>query len=222
MRYLQDCIEKLKAQRGDSGPETPTNLDDTQNDRFQKTYDPDSEYHETAYTPEEEEQHSPDIEMTGSDEAISPTFATYPPSVGNASYHSTESPSLTAQDSTTSPVIHSHGSHSSISTAVEHHRHYSFSTTTVSPAFGPQQNPVGAGWYVQSSHSASASTLTSPALGPLRERDLDQEATAALLMLNSDRRGHVSTLTRELNNSESSRTPKGKPRGMSVKDLLSA
>jgi hypothetical protein len=53
-----------------------------------------------------------------------------------------------------------------------------------------------------------ASALTSPALMPLREsgeRDLDQEATAALLMLNTDRRGIP-----------------GSGRGMSVRDLLSS
>lgn len=221
MRYLQDCIEKLKAQRGDSCLETPTSLNDTQNERFQEPYDPDSEYNEIANTPEEE-QYSPDVEMTGSDEAISPTFATYPSSTGNASHQSTESPNLIAQDSTASPFSHRHDSYSSTSIAVDHHRHYSFSTTTTSPAFGPQQTPVGAVWSMQSSHSAAPSTLTSPALGPLRERDLDQEATAALLMLNSDRRGHTSALTRDSDINESSNTTRGKSRGMSVRDLLSA
>ncbi|UKZ73288.1 hypothetical protein TrVFT333_000931 [Trichoderma virens FT-333] len=64
-------------------------------------------------------------------------------------------------------------------------RPYSASTTT-SPAFGPQlfANNVP---YTHSSTSASGSTLTSPALLP--QTDLDHEATAALLMLNSDRRG---------------------------------
>ena len=49
--------------------------------------------------------------------------------------------------------------------------------------------------------SISGSALTSPALAP--QRDMDQEATAALLMLNSDRRGNAGG------------------RGMSVQDLLS-
>lgn len=220
MRYLQDCIEKLKAQRGDSSPETPTIPEYTPNERSQEPCDPDIGYHQATFTPEEEEQDSTDVEMTGSDVAVSPTFPTYPSSTGNSSHLSTESPNLIAQDST-SPVIHRHGSYSSMSTAVDSHRHYSFSTTTASPAFGPQQTPIGAGWYAQSSHSASGSTLTSPALGPLRERDLDQEATAALLMLNSDRRGTTSTLTGDTDRSGSSRTTR-QPRGMSVKDLLSA
>lgn len=57
--------------------------------------------------------------------------------------------------------------------------------------------------------STSGSTLTSPALGPMRDRDLDQEATAALLMLNTDRRGTTSHSSIG-------------GRGMSVKDLLSS
>jgi hypothetical protein len=49
-------------------------------------------------------------------------------------------------------------------------------------------------------------SLTSPALLPQRDRDMDQEATAALLMLNTDRRGTHGGIG---------------GRGMSVKDLLS-
>jgi hypothetical protein len=49
--------------------------------------------------------------------------------------------------------------------------------------------------------------LTSPALLPQRDRDMDQEATAALLMLNTDRRGTHGNI--------------GGRGGMSVKDLLS-
>lgn len=160
--------------------------------------------------------------MTGSDVAISPTFTTYPSSIRNASHMSTESPSLAVQDSTASPVIHRHGSYSSACTAVDNHRHYSFGTTTASPAFGPQQAPTGAGWYAHSTHSASGSTLTSPALGPLGDRDLDQEATAALLMLNSDRRGTISTLAGDSNRNGGTKATREKSRGMSVKDLLSA
>jgi hypothetical protein len=69
-------------------------------------------------------------------------------------------------------------------------RHYSFSaSSTASPALGPTAYDL-----------ARSSALTSPALGP--QLDLAQEATAALLMLNTDRRGTQG-------------------RGMSVRDLLS-
>lgn len=222
MRYLQDCVEKLKAQREDSGLDTPTNLGDAPNETSREAYDSDREYYQTAYTPEEEEECSPDVDMTGSDVAVSPMLATDPPAIRNLSYMPTESPSLAAQDSATSPVIHRNSSYSSVCTAVDSHRHYSFSTATASPAFGPQQAPAGAGWYAHSTHSASGSTLTSPALGPSGERDLDQEVTAALLMLNSDRRGTISTMTAESNRNGGAKATKEKSRGMSVKDLLSA
>ena len=103
------------------------------------------------------------------------------------------SPALLAEDSR-----HRHDSYSSVSTD---HRHYSYSASAnTSPAFGPQ---IYTG-YAQSNHSAAGSTLTSPALLP--QRDLDQEATAALLMLTqTDRRG--------TNGSSAGR-------GMSVRDLL--
>ncbi|KZZ95960.1 extensin [Moelleriella libera RCEF 2490] len=78
-------------------------------------------------------------------------------------------------------------------------RHYSFSTSAgTSPAFRPQRH----GAYAQS--SAAGSTLPSPALNP--HSDLDQEATAALLMLNNDRRAP---------------DPASNARGLSVRDLLS-
>jgi hypothetical protein len=132
-----------------------------------------------AYT----DDRSTDVEMTGS-EAPSPTFTAN----ADRSQQPSVSPALLAQDSR-----HRHDSHSSASTD---HRHYSYSASaTTSPAFGPQMYG-----YAQSAHSAAGSTLTSPALLP--QRDLDQEATAALLMLN---RGTTGSST---------------GRGMSVRDLL--
>lgn len=166
-----------------------------------------------------EEQHSPDVEMTGSDIAPSPTFTTRPSSSTTTLSHQTPiSPALAAQDTSS---IRRHDSYASISTAIaaaEHHRHYSYSSATTSPAIGP-------GWgvgYAPSNHSASGSTLPSPALGPLRERDLDQEATAALLMLNSDRRGMVGSSSGGGTNANGGGGGSGSGRGMSVRDLLSA
>ena len=131
--------------------------------------------------------------MAGS-EVPSPTFTA---SQGGRSQPPSVSPALLAQDSR-----QRHDSYSSAST--EHHRHYSYSASaTTSPSFGPQVYGYAQGPH-STSHSATASTLTSPALLP--QRDLDQEATAALLMLNNDRRGtRVSAAGR----------------GMSVMDLLS-
>lgn len=129
---------------------------------------------------------SPDVEMTSSSveasPAITPNASRFqPPSM---------SPALLPEQ-----AMYNHDSSSSVS------RHQSFSTSaTTSPAFGPQAYS-----YPQSAHSASGSALTSPALPPLR--DIDQEATAALLMLNqTDRRAPGASAAR----------------GMSVRDLLSA
>lgn len=156
---------------------------------------------------EEQEHHSPDVEMTGSDAGLSPTFATQPSSSTTHSHQPSVSPALAAQDAS------SVRRHDSFVPAAEHYRHYSYSAVT-SPAIGPGWG--GGGGYAPSNHSAAGSTLTSPALGPLRERDLDQEATAALLMLNSDRRGTIGSGSGRGSGSG------GSGRGMSVKDLLSS
>ena len=92
------------------------------------------------------------------------------------------------QSITASPAIEAQSIH--------HHSSYASSVSTLpSPAFGPQHVRQNS----QSQFSLSAST--SPTIMPSREQD--QEATAALLMLNKDRRN-----------------PKG-GRAMSVRDLLS-
>ncbi|KAH7326630.1 hypothetical protein B0I35DRAFT_475257 [Stachybotrys elegans] len=131
-----------------------------------------------------------DVEMTDS-EAPSPTLTVsqdrpHQPSV---------SPALYAQDSR-----HRQHSYSSVSTD---HRNYSYSASAgTSPAFGPQVN----NGYMPGNGSVTGSTLTSPALHP--QSDLDQEATAALLMLNNDRR--------------LSGAAGANGRALSVRDLLSA
>jgi hypothetical protein len=122
-----------------------------------------------------------DIEMDGTD-AHSPTASAPMP----RSHQPSVSPAILPQDSKDRQ-----NSYSSTQ------RHYSFSNSSVtSPSLTPGQ-------YDYARSSAAGSTLTSPALLP--QRDLDQEATAALLMLNTDRRG----------------TQGSSGRGMSVKDLLS-
>ena len=119
-----------------------------------------------------------DVEMTGS-ETPSPNYQV----ALNRSQRPPVSPALLAQDSR----------HRQASSASNNHRHYSYSTSsTTSPAFGPRAYEYAI------SNSASNSTLPGRALLP--QGDLDQEATAALLMLNTDRRdtnGSVSdSLTR--------------------------
>jgi hypothetical protein len=125
-----------------------------------------------------------DVDMDGSETHSPPSRAAH----ASLSQRPSESPALQPHDS--------HHRHNSYSSTSAERRHYSFSaSSTTSPSLGPTaydyaRNP--------------GSTLTSPALLP--QRDLDQEATAALLMLNSDRRG----------------TQGSAGRGMSVQDLLSA
>lgn len=186
VRYLEECVAKLKAQRDASEARSPTESG-LQTPSGRDPWGPMPQFVPRYQDPD-------DVEMTGS-EAPSPTF----PAQHSRSQQPSVSPALLPQDSR-----HRHDSYSSVSTD---QRHYSYSTsTTTSPAFGPQAYPYGHGI-----GSASHSTLTSPALAP--QRDLDQEATAALLMLNSDRRGTVGEA--------SGSTSRGAGRGMSVRDLLS-
>ncbi|KAH6682338.1 hypothetical protein F5X68DRAFT_155832 [Plectosphaerella plurivora] len=202
VRYLEDCVTKLKAQRDvaleaaptDSGLQTPSGRDPWGSiPQFHPSY-----------------QQDPDVEMTGS-EAPSPTFTAEP------SHQPSVSPALLSEDA--------RNRHNSYSSASTDQRHYSYSSATTSPAFGPQSYNYGRG-----GPSLPPSALTSPALVPLREhRDLDQEATAALLMLNSDRRGslvggHSGHQSDRSNSTGSASTPQpsqGTGRGMSVRDLLS-
>ena len=147
--------------------------------------------------------HQPDdIEMTGST-APSPTYTAPSP-------HSDFSPRLHPENarrdshSDFSPALHPEDarreSHSSASTDP---RRYSYTTSaTTSPAFGPQYTPT---------LPPISTALGSPIIGP--RRDADREATAALMMLNTDRRGFGDGRTEER---------RGSGRGMSVRDLLSA
>lgn len=138
-----------------------------------------------------------DVEMTDSEAAVSPTFTATPDhqmtAGGLHSRHPSVSPALHAQDAARSRQQ----SYSSVSTEYRHHG-YTTSTTT-SPAFGPQTQ---AGYIP----AGMVSALTSPALNP--QSDLDHEATAALLMLNNDRRDY------------NAGGAGGSRRAVSVRDLL--
>ncbi|KAH6845248.1 hypothetical protein B0I37DRAFT_180208 [Chaetomium sp. MPI-CAGE-AT-0009] len=184
VRYLEDCVTKLKAQCGSEAmldPEPRPPQSSLPSPSMADTYNHGQGYAATA------EPCSPDVEMTSSSSAPSPSFT---PIAGRSQAPSI-SPALRPQDPSR------HNSYSSVSSDYRLHG-YSTSTTT-SPFFGPQ--------HPGAPHSAYGSALTSPALPP--QRDLDQEATTALLMLNQmDRRTSTSTATA--------------PRGMSVRDLLSS
>ncbi|KAF3067102.1 hypothetical protein GL218_08766 [Daldinia childiae] len=181
VRYLEDCIAKLKEQHDDqSATPAPSQFKLTPSNDID-AYDMDED--------RDDEEGQDDVEMTGS-EAPSPVYAQTPV----RSNQSSISPALVAQD-----ARGRHHSYSSISTE---YRHYSYSgpSSNTSPAFGPQGYSQHVG-----TASTSNSALTSPALRP--QQEIDQEASAALLMLNVDRRGVASS---------------GSGRGMSVKDLLSS
>ncbi|KAJ4008253.1 hypothetical protein NW752_010133 [Fusarium irregulare] len=181
IRYLEDCVSKLKAQQDEdngqteSGRQTPTGREWLPSIR---------EFHPTF---QGDPAGDDDIEMEDSD-VTSPALNAMP---DQSARHPSVSPALPPQDSR-----HRAQSYSSASTD---HRRYSYSVSAgTSPAFGPQI--YGAPHYARSDASAPGSALTSPALNP--QSELDQEAMAALLMLNNDRRD-------------------SKGRGLSVRDLLS-
>ncbi|ROV96340.1 hypothetical protein VPNG_09036 [Cytospora leucostoma] len=215
VRYLHDCIEKLKAQQRDDEPRSSSPAE--------MSGMPAQPSGRGPYDPEEQQQQQhppPDVEMTSPEATPSPTYTTHP-SAYTTAYHQEEtpiaSPALAARNPAPRhepyPSSSSSSSSSSVPTAAataaaeQHHRHCSYSSsrstaTASSPAFVPQAGGYGYGYgagaggyaYAPSSCDNSASggsALTSPALDPLRERCLDQEAMAALLMLNADRRGTV-------------------------------
>jgi len=155
-----------------------------------------------SYTRRQTQSHGEDsdsdVEMEGAEEEAPPSLPSPPsPPLQTAITPRSLLPSLSPALQPQNPKTRQ-SSCSSVSTDP---RRYSFtSSLTTSPALVP-----GAYDYTRISRPGSA--LTSPALGPQRDRDLDHEATAALLMLNTDRRGYG-------NHSGG--------RGMSVKDLLSS
>ncbi|KAI1499281.1 hypothetical protein F5X99DRAFT_390375 [Biscogniauxia marginata] len=185
IRYLEECITRLKSQHdGGADVSTPPRFDPALSNACEEPSDNGAD--------EEEDQPEPeDVEMTD-EEATSATWT----STAARSSQSSTSPALVAQDA--------RGRQHSYSSVSTDYRHYSFSaSTSTSPACGPQTYPYPAG---ATTPTAPHPVLTSPALRP--QQELDQEASAALLMLNVDRRG--------------ASTGGGGGRGMSVRDLLSS
>lgn len=180
VRYLEDCVAKLKAENNRTNPTPPHEQFALPPPRNQESNNTPRQYHS--------QDENGDVEMDGSD-SVSPTYSASRPFSNRPS----ASPALIPQDSR-----HRQDSYSSTTTD---HRHYSFSTsTTTSPHLGPSA------YEYPRSTASIGSALTSPALLP--QRDLDQEATAALLMLNTDRRGTHGSIS-------------GRG-GMSVQDLLTS
>ncbi|QSZ29898.1 hypothetical protein DSL72_004416 [Monilinia vaccinii-corymbosi] len=181
VRYLEDCVSKLKAENSRSNFPTTTGDFTLHPLAHRGSYDISRRFS----TRESEE----DVEMTSS-ENPSTNYATPIPTSQQTS------PAMIPQDSR-----QRQDSYSSVSTD---YRHYSISTSSAtSPTLGPSA------FDYSRSIASVGSALTSPALRPQRDqRDLDEEASAVLLMLNSDRRGTKNSISGV--------------RGMSVKDLLSS
>ncbi|KAH7080472.1 hypothetical protein BKA63DRAFT_531387 [Paraphoma chrysanthemicola] len=225
MRYLEQCVADLKnahQSRRDSPssvaselappPFRPSREDDDQEDE-----DDGDEDMEDATSPTHVEStvQTSRYQFADASPAIQPSDR-----------------SVYSHSTTTSPAImpHDHGRYSanpSPALRPSDPHHYSLTSSSIrstvtspsihpSPAFSahtpsatlfsnpfrngpPSTGPVAA---PGSSHGVASFLLTSPALGPMADRE-DAEATEALLMLNTDRRSWSGA------------------RGMSVKDLLS-
>lgn len=227
MRYLEQCISDLKTahSRRDSPSSTASDLppppvrQHLEGEGEEEDNEDQDEDMEDAVSPTYVEHAPPQSRY----QFANASPAIYPSDRGSVYSHST----------TTSPAImpHDRGHYSakpSPALRPSDPHHYSLASSSVrstmtspsiqpSPAFSaqtpsathfsnpfhngpPSTGPVAA---PGSSHGSVHFSLTSPALGPQADRD-DQEATEALMMLNTDRRSWSGA------------------RGMSVKDLLSS
>ncbi|EME49517.1 hypothetical protein DOTSEDRAFT_68329 [Dothistroma septosporum NZE10] len=214
LRYLEQCVSDLQAQNTSPRPPPPSrqaeNLDD-----------------------EDDEDEEMEDRQDGGDGAATPAMTAPQKS---ASMVSLPSLSQITTTTTTSPSVFSMGTgrQYSISSAASSYSPY-FHSNQASPAFGPQLHHAST-----APPFGNAFGLGSPALKPIdsasqlrhiaeganelsdkqrptsnagrREQELDQEATAALLMLNHDRRNWRNA---------SEANPSRSNTGMSVKDLLS-
>ncbi|KAL2146667.1 hypothetical protein VTI28DRAFT_2817 [Corynascus sepedonium] len=224
VRYLEDCVAKLKAQCGSKAkldPEPRSIQSSLPSPSLGDTYHD----HGDHSRPEAPDACLRDVGMTSSSSNGTPSPSFTPTADCSRRQQFSVSPALGPRGSSSR-----NNSYSSVSSS-DYRPHGTYSTSvTTSPCFGPQgvvggfptmeaqqqQPPCGGG--STSGHSAYGSTLTSPALPPQQQRDLDQEATAALLMLNQmDRRTSVGGAT-----GAASATAAPAPRGMSVRDLLSS
>jgi hypothetical protein len=189
MRYLEQCLTDLKTAHSHCrttsastfiSPPPPTHT----------PHPADSGNPTPNAQAEEDEDEDSDEEMS---EAASPH--TMRPGYQTANSINSQRPSISPAilpSAFTSPAMSTHNQR-------EYSYTSAFSSALPSPAYEPQRKSSGP--------SFSSFKLTSPALRPQDPKGMekdDHEATAALLMLNTDRR-----------------TWNGPTRGMSVKDLLS-
>ena len=221
LRYLEKCVTDLQAQHNSPRPAPPMAAPRSMQE-------------------DDDDDDDQDEEMEDDEVPAASTPATTA-QVRSGSLVSLPSLSQMTSASTTSPSIFPTGRHYSVSSTSQASYSPYFHSTHTSPAFGPQlahmSNVPGSTGTFRETFG-----LGSPALQPLdsaqhmrqvgenisdladkrrpkaaktgrSEHELDQEATAALLMLNHDRRSWQQT------------RPEGGPvrtgTGMSVRDLLS-
>jgi hypothetical protein len=195
MKYLEQCLGELKSAHATSSalPQLPSfSHIDRQGDDTPR-----------GGTFRDDEDEQSDEEMS---EATSPREIRPKSDDSIQSHQPSMSPAI-LPSAQTSPEIYAKSSkYGSYGSVYQSRNHSARSSALPSPAFEPQTRASGPGGY-----NTIFAPLTSPALRPqgdILEKD-DHEATAALLMLNTDRRSWSST---------------GVPvngRSMSVKDLLS-
>ncbi|OBT64563.1 hypothetical protein VE03_06348 [Pseudogymnoascus sp. 23342-1-I1] len=194
VRYLEDCIAQLKSQNGVSTPTIASRREST-------SIAPHS--YAASSSGASEASHT-DTEMT----TAPPAFPPPQQSTHHHQHHQTQQPQQISHQQpqpSQSPPLR----------AEDFQRTYSFShSSSTSPAFGPQTYAPGAPAWLG---SAASSALTSPALGPMAE---EETATVALMMLNGDwRMGEQRE--REGRGEGGAGGEVQRPRGMSVRDLLS-
>lgn len=216
VRYLEDCVQKLQVKASQNNqpdedsrqntptqPRTPTHRDLSFSPPIRSIPAPPLATRDRPLFPAR-----PYTDASGDIEIADPEKNSPYRSAPSSVHQPSISPALAPEE---------HPSyHSGYSLLTHEQRHYSYrNSTTTSPAFGPHFLSYNIS-YARSNHSTTGSTLTSPVLNPQHDRDLDHEATAALLMLNKD--------PRVLKPAHSSSSFQSEPqsRRMSVKDLLTS
>ena len=198
MRYLEQCLADLKTAHANCGasatqPQLPSF---SQIDRH-------GDSTPTAATFRGDADEESDEEMSDA-----PSPRSVRPRSGSSiqSHQLSVSPAILPSAQTSPEILAKPSKFGSYGSVYQSHPHSARSSALPSPAFEPQTQASGPGGY-----STNFAPLTNPALRPqaeVMEKD-DHEATAALLMLNTDRR------------SWSSSGGNANGRSMSVRDLLS-
>ncbi|KAM0723053.1 hypothetical protein Q7P37_001252 [Cladosporium fusiforme] len=234
LRYLEQCVSDLQAQNNSPRPPPPLTrapVDEglDSDDEMDESHDPEPQPPTRSTTATTTTSYEPTAPLQKSNSIISlPSLSqitTNSPSVFSGTTGRHYSVSSTSQASY-SPYIHSNQASPAFGPQLNHIPHYN------APGFGlgsPALQPLDSGshsHYLRQVAEGAADQLSSdreksraatPRQGARSELELDQEATAALLMLNSDRRQWRGT---GIGKAGDDRRGSGGG-GMSVRDLLS-